>query len=248
MTNILIIDGKEYKSATAAGKYFEYTKDYMLLLIKRGNIDGRKIGNKWYVHIPSAEVFFKKAKEKRSQRRVEISQTRKAELKEFSKVHSAPKHRRVLIETFAVLIIALSVGGAGYMGAVPQRATISASNTNFFETLAVSLYTFISPREVVLDAKLVSPARELKSNVTVTESENVVSEYAGTTTATSLVVAPSEVFTATSIESVKNSFSDEVEVSVDPKNPDTGIITPIFKESKSETYRFLMVPVKAVAP
>ncbi|MFZ2252680.1 MAG: hypothetical protein WAW13_00730 [Minisyncoccia bacterium] len=248
MANILSIDGKEYTPATIAGKHFEYTKDYMLLLIKRGNIDGRKIGNKWYVHIPSAEVFFKKAKEKRSLRRVEISQTRKAELKEFSKVYAAPNHRRVLIETFAVLIIALSVGGAGYMGTVPQSAALVSSDTNFFKTLAVSLYTLVSPGTSVVSTEMSTPIVDEK-NTALDEEANVVSEHTRTaTTATAFVVAPEEVFTATSIEAVKDSFSDEVEVTVDPQNPETGIITPIFKKSEGEAYRFLMVPVKVATP
>ena len=72
-----------------------------------------------------------------------------------------------------------------------------------------------------------------------------VSTRIGTTTVTSFVVAPDELFTSTTIDSIRDSFSDQVEVTIDPNNPDTGIITPEFKEGKGEPYRFLMVPVTA---
>lgn len=45
----------------------------------------------------------------------------------------------------------------------------------------------------------------------------------------------------TSLDSVRESFSDEVEVTYDGN--DTGIIKPIFREQTDESYRFLLVPV-----
>ena len=58
-----------------------------------------------------------------------------------------------------------------------------------------------------------------------------------------IVVAPVENFSATAVDSVRDSFSDEVEVTVDPENADTGIVVPKFKDTRGEPYRFLMVPV-----
>lgn len=247
MSNVLSVDGKEYVSAIAAGRHFEYSKDYMLLLIKQGKIDGRKVGNKWYVHIPSAEVFFKESKEKRSQRRREVSQARKVELKEYTKVRVAPKRRRVLVETLGVLMLAVAVGATGFAGTSPQVAVVSEGDTGFLEKIAVSLYDFISPSEVVETAAVTSIA-QTQIETSPDAPIEAVSAHVGTTTYTSLVVAPDELFTATTIEEVKDSFSDSVEVSVDPENPETGIITPIFKNSKGEDYRFLMVPVKTETP
>lgn len=246
MSNVLSVDGKEYVSAIAAGKHFEYSKDYMLLLIKQGKIDGRKIGNKWYVHIPSAEVFFKESKEKRSLRRREVSQARKIELKEYTKVRVAPKRRRVLVETLLVLVLAVTVGATGFVGTSGQVATVSGSDAGFFEKLAMSLYDFVSPNDVV-ETDIGSSFAQIET-IPDTTMVGAVSAHVGTTTYTSLVVAPDELFTATTIEEIKDSFSDSVEVSVDPENPETGIITPIFKDSKGEDYRFLMVPIKTATP
>lgn len=241
MASTLTIENKEYVTATVAGKHFEYTKEYILLLIKQGKIDGRKVGYKWYVHIPSAEVFFRDAKEVRSQRNVLVSNVRKIELHQYSKIHATPKRHRILAETFAVLIIALSIGTIGYMGTTPQVAAVTEGNSGFFETLAVSLYSFVSPREIMPHTS------SLVAEIIPIETD-AISAQIGTTTHTALVVAPGEIFTATTIDSVRDSFSDPVEVSMDLNNPDTGIITPVFKDSKGEEYRFLMVPVKIPIP
>jgi hypothetical protein len=243
MSNILSVDGKEYVSAIAAGKHFDYSKDYMLLLIKQGKIDGRKIGNKWYVHIPSAEVFFKESKLKRSLRRKEVSQIRKAELEQHTKVRKTPKHRRVLIETLAVLVVALTIGSTGYIGSSTQVAEVARTEVGFLERIALSLYLFVSPNDVVSETNSTSMSTNNTSETSLVSEDNAISAHVGTTTYTSIVVAPNELFTATTIDAVKESFSDEVEVSIDPHDPSTGIITPIFKNKDEEEYRFIMVPV-----
>lgn len=46
-----------------------------------------------------------------------------------------------------------------------------------------------------------------------------------------------------SVEDIRESFSDEVEVRVDPNDPSTGIVTPVFRDRTGEAYRFLMVPL-----
>jgi hypothetical protein len=51
------------------------------------------------------------------------------------------------------------------------------------------------------------------------------------------------VLTTIKESSIQGSFSDEVSVSIDPHNPDTGIIIPHFKDTDGEEYRYLIVPV-----
>ncbi len=89
MSSQLILEGKKYTPATLVGERFGYTKEYILLLIKQGKIDGKKIGHKWYAHIPSADHHFKTAARLREVRRKEISESRKAEL------HAHTKARKV---------------------------------------------------------------------------------------------------------------------------------------------------------
>lgn len=250
MSNILTIDGKEYVPATTAGKHFGYTKDYLLLLIKQGYIDGQKIGNKWYVHIPSAERYFHEASAKREMRKKLISQERKAELRKYT---SARKEKKILtrhlrpLETIAIFLFLFLVGSMSYVnffGTSSQQASVHESSYGFFEYLAHSLYDFLTPTRLeVIDAVSYDTQNGTKEIVNVDIEKTAISSHVGTTTHTSIIVAPDELLTATTIESIQDSFSDPVHVSVDTENPQTGIITPVFKDGSGEAYRFMMVPV-----
>lgn len=158
MTNVLIVDGKEFVPATLAGKHFGYTKDYLLMLIKGGKIDGQKIGHKWYVHIPSAEEHFRTAKEVREVRRKAISLERKAELKKSVHTKIARGHHTALVETLVIVIIGLSLGVTGYVGSDIQRASVhEESAQQFLGELALSLYTAVTPAPEPTQALVVAP-------------------------------------------------------------------------------------------
>lgn len=247
MSSELTFDGKNFLPATEAGKHFEYTKDYLLLLIKEGKISGKKIGHRWYVDMASAEHFFIEAKKVREKRKAKIREERREELRAHTAVRPDLYRRRAVVETLVILIIGLSVGAVGYLGSNTYTASLQSAHVSFFENLAVSLYTLVAGNETRTHESV--PAINLEgqktsSTITVPHNEaSAISTRVGTTTVTSLVIAPDEVFSTSTVESVQNSFSDEVEVMHDPKNPKTGIITPVFKETKGEPYRFLMVPV-----
>jgi len=66
------INGKTYTPATDVGKHFGYTKDYILMLVKQGKIEGEKVGNKWYAYLPSATEYFNIAKQEQAERRQAI--------------------------------------------------------------------------------------------------------------------------------------------------------------------------------
>jgi hypothetical protein len=253
MSNSLTIEGKEYVPATIAGKHLGYTKDYMLMLIKKGKIDGQKVGNKWFVYLASAEKYFKEAEKAREERRKKLSEERKAELRESGTYHEISKEdlskpervvfsagaKMALLETVVVVFLGVSVGSLGYVGVTAVPASAHSGAGGFFERLALSVYDFFTWE-----------SRETKSTPVVAEQINTqdkavpaVSMQIGTTTRTSLVVAPDELFTATTIESIEESFSDEVRVSVDTENPNTGIIVPKFSDGDGEEYRFMIVPV-----
>ena len=247
MTSVLSIDGKEYVPATIAGKHFGYTKDYILLLTKQGHIDGQKIGKKWYVNIPSAEKYFNRARERREVRKKAISQERKAELKKYAQVRmqteKSSSYQIFGVGALAVVVIALMIGTTGYLGTVSLQATAHNGAYGFFENIARSLYEFISPKsETTVTVQKILPTPH--ENDSTSSEEESLSMSVGTTTHTAIIVAPEEVFTATTIESIQDSFSDPVNVTIDPNDPQTGIITPIFKKGAGDAYRFLMVPVK----
>jgi hypothetical protein len=248
MSSVLTINGKEYVPAIVAGKHFGYTKDYLLLLIKQGYIDGQKIGNKWYVNIPSASQHFKTASAKREVRKKLISEERKRELRTHMRAQAKRKtsSSSVFRVAFVTSVVALVMGVTAYTGYVEvktQQASVPQDTYRFFEDMARSLYAFLTPTEyAVVDGVTAKSSTSSVSSVATVEYE-AVSAHIGTTTYTSIIVAPDELFTATTIESIQDSFSDPVNVSIDPHNPQTGIITPVFKKGAGDAYRFVMVPV-----
>jgi len=241
MTNSLIVDDKEFVTAATAGKHFGYTKDYLLLLIKEEKIEGRKIGNKWYVYMPTAEFYFRRAKKDREAQRKMMSLKRKQEFKAHTRTREKSHRRTAVIETLVIVVLGLSLGATGYIGTTSNLTAAYGSGNSYsvFEKLALSLYTLISPGDRVRVSESVNQvvvAQVAPASSLVGTNEQIQRD--------ALIVAPAHLFSTTSVASIQDSFSDKVSVSVDPENERTGIITPIFKNSESESYRFLMVPVQ----
>ena len=168
-----------------------------------------------------------------------MSEERKAEFRKHDLVRVSDSHRSAaVLETLAILVIGLSIGATGYLGTSASLAQITSGDTSFLERMAVSLYSLISP--------------EQKSAVVIEDIQTGDRAHVGTTstakdvstTQSSLVVAPLTDFTANTVDSIRDSFSDQVDVKADPQNSDTGIVIPKFKNKEGEAYRFLMVPVK----
>jgi hypothetical protein len=248
MSQVLTIDNRDYIPAGKVGKHFGYTRDYILALARDGKIDGRKVGHRWYVNLESAEKFFAQAKIVREERRQVVSEVRRAELKTFTTKQKTHTRASRSLEVLAIMLIGLVIGLTGYIGSgtmEKQLALTYTSDAPFLEKLAVSLYNFISP-----ESKQTSVAvTEKQETHSMFESSPTTSQEMNTggmpmkTVHTSLVIGPDEVLTTTSIEAIRDSFSDDVSVSIDPHNPDTGIIIPHFKDGNGESYRYLIVPV-----
>lgn len=237
MSGSFIIEGASHVTAKIAGTHFGYTKEYILLLIKEGKIKGNKVGHRWYVNMLSAEEYFKTVQVQRIAYREQISAERKKELEQHIRVQKTYQPQTALVETLAIIILGLSIGATGYLGTTSQSAVLSESNFSFVKNLAVSLYTLISPNETIIVTP--SPTR---SNVTQGTPESMSSAMqTERTKSTALIVLPPA--DEKNINTIAESFSDEVIVTTDPRNPNTGVITPIFKQTKGEPYRFLVVPI-----
>ncbi len=226
------LNGKKYTPATDVGHHFGYSKDYILMLIKQGKIDGQKIGHKWYAYIPSAEIYFATAKQEQEIQRKKLSEERKLELKKFTNVSGLAHHRTAIVETLVIVVIGLSLGVTGYLGTTAQESSAIQGNYSYLENIALSLYTSLTPTPTAVTLSTRTPLED-----------SAISVHVGTTTNTALIIAPDELFTTTTVESIQDSFSDPVNIAVDPNNLQTGIITPEFKNTDGEAYRFLMVPV-----
>jgi hypothetical protein len=184
---------------------------------------------------------------------LEIRKKRKTELEEHNVLRRKTHHRTALLETLVILVLGLGVGVTGYLGTSVQTAEVQSAGSSFFERFAVAFYSFISPSGVVTFSTSVgTTSQENQEDLGMTSiSQN--SEGADATSTgyakmasqneKSMIVAPSEVFTQSAVASVSESFSDDVTVSPDPLNPNTGLIVPHFRSRDGEAYRFLMVPV-----
>lgn len=255
MAPVLTVENKKYIPAGQVGKHFGYTRDYILTLAREGKIDGRKIGHRWYVNLDSAKAFFETAKIEREERKQVIREVRREELRAHTIVEGKTvKHSR-LVEVFAISVLGLVIGVAGLVstGVPGQQAATSetGSATFFLKNLAISLYNLVSPQPFVTETVAPVAAAPVQGQAVASSTTISRVEYqpqATKTVHTSLVVAPDEVLTTTRVESIRDSFSDDVSVSLDPENPDTGIIIPHFKDRDGEAYRYLMVPVNDDTP
>jgi len=237
MSSILHIEGNEYHPATVAAKHFGYTKEYLLMLAKQGKVEGRKVANKWYIELSSAEKYFTEARGTQEERRRAVSEARKRELQERNthRAHDSVRAKRInrrtlaLAETTAVLVIGLTIGVSGYMGIEVGRQQASlASASDLVDAVALSLYRAIVPEPRSMQAP---------TAVEDSSSTHVVSDAPWTG---SLVHSPAH--------AVQESFSDTVTVTFDEAQPSVAVVTPIFKTGEGETYRFLLTPVESTVP
>lgn len=241
MSQTVNVDSKHFISASAAGKLVGYTSDYIGKLAREGKIEATRVGRNWYVSRDSVVAFKLKVEEEKKIRSASIREERLQEQVTHKQTHievSTPRSVPVpkvpdkkfvaLTQTLVILVIGLVVGVSGYGITTPSTATVVETELNVFERFALSFYELIAPRREEQYVILPVPHSEQRS----------------TTTYTSFIVAPNEVFTEMHATTLRESFSDEVDISVDPQNPDTGIIIPRFRERDGEEYRFLMVPVR----
>jgi hypothetical protein len=246
MSEVLTIDGREYILAGRVGKHFGYTRDYILMLAREGKIDGKKIGHRWYVNQDSVQTFFDTAKALREKRKIIVREERKEEFYahqvQVRKMH-APSRRLEVLAIGMIAVVFLFAGTIQNLDVRASQAALSyASDAPLLEKIAVSIYNFLSPLEDT-STKTAPNFAVVDGSAAIQIQEDVSLVTHGEGTTTGVVIAPDTILTTTEIESVTDSFSDDVSVSVDPHNPNTGIVIPHFKEGDGEAYRFLLVPV-----
>ena len=233
---------KKYIPASEAGKHFGYTRNYMLMLIKQGKIDGKKVGSKWFIDILAAEKYFFDAKNKMESRRRLLSEERKKELhliqgkKEpvsfWWNVPTVSQHAKIaLLETCAIVFLGITVGSLGYVG-TQTAAAVDSSEKNILSEMAITIYTFFSGGS----SDGVS-APQVADNGVVTEPLLPIDNHAFR------IASPVYPFATSTVGSLRDSFSDPVRISVDENDPRRVWITPEFRSGEGEPYEFLMIPV-----
>lgn len=87
----LEIEGKEYISARRAGKEHGYTSDYIGQLIRKGSLEGKKVGRAWYVSVDSLSAYEKVLEEEKESRSVQMKEEVAKYAAEPTKVIVHPK-------------------------------------------------------------------------------------------------------------------------------------------------------------
>jgi len=133
-----------YLPATEVGRHFGYTKDYILMLIKQGKIDGKKVKNKWHANLKSAEAHFEKAKRLREQRRKKLSDARKAELKSHQSDENVSSVKDESLNTTQVVATA-----------VARKNSISAeTNLEFTKSFVTPQYVAVLQTALIIGVGL----------------------------------------------------------------------------------------------
>jgi hypothetical protein len=240
MSSVLHIDGVEFHPAAFAAEQVGYTREYILLLAREEKVLGKKIQNKWYVHMPSVRDYFASAMREQEDRRRAISLERKRELELHAESHAksdarlARLNRRhtAIFETCTVVAIGLVLGATAHLGIQTQQTASVASAPDFINALALSLYQSVSMQSGAIRSGMVT--NEPASPEAPADTTNAHTPVDG------------GVIVGTTVDAVQNSFSDAVHVSFDALNPFIAIVTPIFKSGEGEPYRFLLLPVDEV--
>ena len=258
MSQTLQVNNTEYVKASVAARAVGYTSDYVGRLAREKKIAATRVGRQWFIDLESLKKFIANSDKKKSERREKLRSVRKVEHRVHQNKTSKAHHlahvqyeneikkgvASAVVATMAVVMSGIGIGVFATYGVhTPAVVTDQVRKHADLEALAVAVYTGFSPasnqsvaaspvaRGVAVEAVPQDSAEQV-----VTDSETYQAENTG------LIVMDGDISDET-IAAVRDSFSDEVAVEIDESAPDTGLITPVFKERSGDTYRFLMVPV-----
>lgn len=251
--------GIAYVSSKDAARSVGYTSDYIARLAREGKILSRREGIQWFVELGSLEMFLKAVERSREDRKAQLREERRKEREQ----HEAT----VAVEAQAVPfpprqhtvndVVDVSVADEFAPHAhVPMRASRAHALTALSLTAGVFVamaVTFSAPFAPIAER---NAANLLESFLSATRFAWSFAfpwdrELAGVPHAEvetphesrmkGIVVLPPGSEDAQTIERVRESFSDDVIVSLD-EDRTTGTIVPVFKEGPGDEYEFVIVP------
>ncbi len=97
MDKILYFEKKKYISSKHAGSRCGFTHDYISRLCRQGKLEGKKVGNSWYVKEDAFEVFLKQNTKKKQKQKKELSQKQKQEYNKFQKNPQTLKNKKLIL-------------------------------------------------------------------------------------------------------------------------------------------------------
>lgn len=254
MSEHIVVNDKTYLPSGELAKAFSYTIDYVSKLAREGKVDATRIGRQWFINPDSLKSFVDESEQKKAEQRAQLSEMRRREFQESQKelqpeVVTSANNSLVPASSAQVSVASPYHHGAEspkqIVAAVMGTSLVLFAGLLFGVVLTPERFAFIS-EDVFFTAKDQEAGAMSSYFETEVEapsvSEGVTSGNAHIQNEGRGVVILEPTATEEQVQEVKQMFSDEVEVNFSDEN--SGVITPVFKESTDDSYRFIMVPVK----
>lgn len=233
--DFIILKGKKFTKSTTASKISGYTSDYIGQLCRATKIECVRIGKIWYVY----EDQLLKYKDKQENPNINKIELAKQIISPVDETENDSRSVKIY-------------KGLGYEekdndSLSPTVVTLEKlSNKILFTVIAT---TFIFCLYILFQSFYVNKiySGSLKSTATLDTKNQTASVIdANAEEKMGAVVVPKsgdQEKDKDTLDSVKSSFSDQIEIT--PGNtPNSGIIKPVFKNSKGDDYMYMVVPVK----
>lgn len=224
-------------SAREAAMLVGYTPDYVGRLAREKKVHAVQKGRQWFVDPESLKLFSLEAEAEKRQRQEFLRAQRIRE-----------RYEKLAISRVDAVMVSVNQSAPI---ALVQGLIVFLCGVLFFSVGLISYQEDLNLKAFSLGA--FSVGGSLKESILwwndsppVTDEEFVVQKQEAASdvlSASGLVVFDGEV-SPEQVDAVRESFSDQVEIDFD--GSDTGIVTPVFRSGKGESYRFLMVPTRVV--
>lgn len=253
MSQHVTINGKKFEPSASLAREFGYSMDYVSRLAREGKIEATRVGRQWFVEALSLKQFVNEISKQKQINREQLREQRKQELNihESQKISSAvsevspqkaassmlidvsQKNIRNRIDTMATIVGSGLVMIAGLLfSAIINPGDFYQTFAHFEDQYFTGFIPSLKNSDVTAGA-LGSLTKNSESAPAPVAQDNSIHSTG--------IVVFDEYTTDVELERIQNSFSDEVEVGFESGN--TGVITPVFSNSKGDEYQFLMVPV-----
>ncbi len=246
MKSELVLDGKNYISASRASEITGYNADYISQLCRKSILDSRMVGRSWFVNKDALNNYKQNPTPSHNQPQnfseevlVGTPQvsffSQNQEPTSFFESNSKSTDSRKFLNKVGTVFVAVLLFVA------------AASNIDFLGRTISDTPTTLSYSANVLQSVGESIQEKTKNALDVISLglEDVRDLFAEHKSVKSLVVLPSTEDESLNDEIknyVKKSFSDEVVVEPD-KSGESGLIRPVFRSGDDQEYLYVMVPV-----
>lgn len=263
MSEDLFLEGKKFISVKRAASFYGYAQDYLGQLCRGGKLNAKLVGRAWFVEQESLEKYLKLVDSKKVKNAenvvvlsADIGKTSVHETSSFQGIDEAtsflppidlPKLSKRRGTSFDILSPALPhrkfLLGSTYVVSVFILLSSAYAWTEFLNpNLKLSFDQSISRYYDSLAYLQNGAFSKLRSTMQL--SSSLGSLPAADDMAEGMVVFPDSPERENKVDSIKNNFSDEVEVFFD-EDGKAGVIKPVFKSNEvGEDYAFVMVPIK----